>query len=61
MRMVRKEPYGVPPRPKTGDAPADGGGEKKKPVSKTPPKNAPKPKPVPAPADGGGEASAGAE
>eukprot|EP00969_Alexandrium_andersonii_P295997 13081947-Alexandrium_andersonii.AAC.1 len=62
MRMVRPKPYGVPPRPESGDAPAEGGEEKKKtPAPKTPPRNPPKPKSAPAPADGGGVAATRAE
>eukprot|EP00969_Alexandrium_andersonii_P064146 2825424-Alexandrium_andersonii.AAC.1 len=61
MRMPRPEPFGVPPRPKSEGAPAEGGEKKKTPAPKTPPRRSPTPKPEPAPADGGESAEAKAK
>eukprot|EP00969_Alexandrium_andersonii_P001933 85588-Alexandrium_andersonii.AAC.1 len=53
MRAPRSAPFGVPPRPKTEGAPAEGGEVKKTPGPKTPPKKSSKPKSELAPAEGG--------
>eukprot|EP00969_Alexandrium_andersonii_P350275 15432877-Alexandrium_andersonii.AAC.1 len=47
MRELRKEPYGVPPKPKAAGPPTEGGEKRGTPLPGTPPKKPLTPKPTP--------------